>query len=338
MIKKILFVAGELNSSFSYEYQNFLVPLEKLGYTVLPYDFSVKIKELGREKMNQHLLNVVLNESPQLVLFVPQTDQFIPEIVDEINKYTTTLAYLYDDMWRIEYSRFWAKHFRFITTSDLYGLSKYKDNGITNVIYSPFACNTDIYCKKDIPKLYDVSFIGGHHPNRSWFIKQLTDAGIQVNVWGRGWPSGVVNYEQMIDIFNQSRINLNLSNCVSWDFRYIASLHRPLITTLRVWKAAWETINRKENKTVEQVKARHFEINACGGFQLSYYVDGLEHLYRIGDEISIYLSPEDLIEKVKFYLKHEDERERIALNGLKRTKSDHSMEGRLLELLRTVSL
>jgi spore maturation protein CgeB len=337
MIKKILLVAGDLDSSFSYEYQNFVKPLEKLGYKVLQYDFIKILKEMGKEKMNQDLLSIVTDELPDLVLFVPQTNEFIPDIIDEINNHTITLAYLYDDMWRIEYSRFWAKHFRFITTSDINGLSKFKDNGITNVIYSPFACNTDIYCKRDLPKLYDVSFIGGFHPNRSWFIKHLTDAGLKVNVWGRGWAGDAVEYQKMIDIFNQSRINLNLSNCVSWDFRYIASLHRPFSTTLRVWNSAWQTYNGKENKTIEQVKARHFEISACGGFQLSYYVEGLEHLFKIGDEISVFLTPEDFVEKVKFYLKHEGKREEIAQNGYNRTILDHTMESRLLKLIEVLS-
>lgn len=72
------------------------------------------------------------------------------------------------------------------------------------------------------------------------------------------------------------------------------------------------------------MKARQFEINGCGGFQLSYYVDGLEHCYEIGREIVVYLDVDDLISKVKYYLAHDDEREAIASRGYQRTLAEHT--------------
>ena len=205
----------------SYEYHNFQRPLEKLGHGVVPFDFVAVMHAHGREEMNRKLLATVKEYRPDIVIFVPHTDQFIPEIVDEIGRLAITLGYFFDDMWRIEYSRFWARHFNFVTTSDVNGLRKFRDAGFTNVIYSPFACNTDVYCRRELPKIYDVTFVGQYHPHREWYINILKRAGIDVHVWGVGWSSGMITSEDMINIFNQSRINLNLSNCVSWDIRYL---------------------------------------------------------------------------------------------------------------------
>ncbi|MCG2711055.1 MAG: DUF3880 domain-containing protein, partial [Candidatus Omnitrophica bacterium] len=182
-MKKIILAAAPLDPGVSYEYYNFLKPLEKMGWMVIPFDFLARMRVLGREGMNRELLEIVRREKPELVFFIPHTDQFIPEITDEINRYTITLGYLFDDTWRIKYSRFWARHFKFITTSDINGLRKFKEAGFTNVIYSPFACNPDVYRKMNLPKKYDVTFLGQYHPYREWLINYLRRSGINVGVW-----------------------------------------------------------------------------------------------------------------------------------------------------------
>ncbi|HKZ39176.1 MAG TPA: glycosyltransferase [Chryseolinea sp.] len=335
---KVMLVAGPLDPAKSYEYHNFQKPLEKMGHAVVSFDFVAVMRASGREEMNRKLLAIVKNDLPDAVIFVPHTDQFIPEIVDEIGRLAITLGYFFDDTWRIEYSRFWAHHFNFVTTSDVNGLRKFREAGCTNVIYSPFACNTDVYCKRNLPKKYDVTFVGQYHPHREWYINYLKRAGIDVQAWGIGWPSGVINLEDMINIFNQSRINLNLSNCVSWDIRYLIAPLRPIKSTLRAWRQVVHAITRPDMKTWEMVKGRYYEVNACGGFQLSHYAEGLEQMYLIGEEIVLYVSPEDMIEKVHYFLKHEDEREAIAKRGYLRTRSDHTMEKRFQHIFDQLGL
>ena len=335
---KVLLVAGPLDPAVSYEYSNFQKPLEELVGTVIAFDFVAALRAQGRAAMNQALLATVKREQPDVAILVPHTDQFIPEVVDEINQHTITVGYFFDDMWRVEYSRLWARHFAYVTTSDVNGVRKFRDAGFNSVVYSPFACNTSVFCRKDLPRLYDVSFVGQYHPYREWYLAYLKKAGIRVHVWGVGWPTGLLKLDEMVDVFNQSRINLNLSNCVSWDVRYLLTPFRPVKNTLRVWRDTVRAINQPDRKVVEQVKGRHFEINSCGGFQLSYYVEGLERHYQIGDEIAIYATPEELLQKVQYYLRHADEREAIAQRGHERTLRDHTMEQRLEQILTHVGL
>ena len=130
----------------------------------------------------------------------------------------------------------------------------------------------------------------------------------------------------MIGIFNQSKINLNLSNSSSWDLRYLLSSYG----------AIRDTINSQKNS--EQMKARHFEINGCGAFQLSYYVEGLEHNYEIGKEIAIYTNPTELVEKVKYFLSNNEERERVAEAGYQRTMKEHTFEKRFTHVFKIMKL
>lgn len=98
--------------------------------------------------------------------------------------------------------------------------------------------------------------------------------------------------------------------------RYLASSPRALVNRIR------------SSKAVEQLKARHFEINGCAAFQLSYYVEGLERYYVIGAEIGVYLDPDDLVRKVLYYLDNEVERESIAAAGYQRTIMEHTFKRR----------
>jgi spore maturation protein CgeB len=300
-------------------------PIERVGNQVLSFDFMTEFHELGRERMNQALLELVRREQPDITLVVPYTDQFIPEVIRQIRQHTSTVAYLWDDPWRVSYSRFLAGHFDFVTTSDVNGVRRLREAGYENAVYSPFGCNTHLFQERSLPKLYDVTFVGQYHPYRAWLFGRLREAGVALRVWGHGWPAGHIGLSSMIDVFNQSKISLNMTNCVSWDLRYLSS-------SLRAVKDTLNSLRLRDPKTREMVKARHFEINACGGFQLSYYSEGLERFYRIGEEIAIYASPAELVEKVNYYLKHDAERESIAHCGFERTIAEHTLEHRYRQL------
>jgi spore maturation protein CgeB len=287
--------------------------------------------------MNRELLETVRREQPDITLFVPYQDEFIPEIIDEMNKDTVTVGYYFDDTWRINYSRFWSKHYSYVTTSDVNGIKRWQKLGCDNFIYSPFSVNTEVFRKIDISKRYDVSFVGGYHPYRAWSLQQLRRAGIKVYAWGFGWNTGRLERDAMVKVFNQSRINLNMSNNDSRDLRFLLSPTKSLKDTLRAWKGAFRLIcNRPDAKVREMVKGRHFEINACGGFQLSYYVEGLEHYYTIDKEITLYGSTKDMIDKIRYYLKHENKRKAIALRGYERTLRDHTAEKRFADFFNVI--
>lgn len=305
---------------------NWVLCLEKMGVNVTLFDYMGKIQKNGRDRMNEELLQLVIDQKPDLVLVSLFTDQFIPEIMDEIKKYTVTVYYAFDDMWRTEYTDFWAPHFTCVTTSYVKGVKNLRARGHKNGIYLSFGCNHYAYVKKMLPNKYDVSFIGLEHPHRRWLIDRIEKSGVKVHTWGAGWENGPIEFNSMINVINQSKINLNLQNETSWDLRYLLSTPRALKNTLRC------------KKTFAPVNFRIFEINSCGGFQLLPYMEGLEKRYDIGNELELFHSPEQLVERVHYYLEHEDEREIIAQRGYERTLKEHTMEQRFKDLFKAVGL
>lgn len=310
----------------SYEYYNFYLTLKAAGHDVILFDYLALTRQFGKTEMNSRLLQTVQQAKPDLALFSLYTDQFDPTVIDQLRLVTKTFCFFHDDTWRVEFSRFWARHFDFFSTPDIYGVEKYAALGLSNAIYFPFGCNLNLFHKLNVEKKYDVSFVGAWHPYREWLIKRLRKAGHNVKAAGYRWPDGVVDHEQMVRIFNESRINLNMSNSASWDVRYMLSSPKALLNRIR------------SPKTVEQLKARHFEISGCGAFQLSYYIEGLEANYSIGKEIGIYLGPDDLIEKVDYYLMHDDAREVVARAGLDRTLAEHSYAERFRKIFHRFGL
>lgn len=78
---------------------------------------------------------------------------------------------------------------------------------------------------------------------------------------------------------------------------------------------------------------RQFEVTGTGSFLLAESSEDLQRYFRPGVEVETYSSFGELVEKVSYYLAHEDERETIAQRGHARCLSEHGMGRRSRELL-----
>ena len=326
MVVCMLHTYGDPKREYSFEYFNFYKVLKAMGHVVELFDYMGEMQAHGKTEMNQRLLERVRNWQPAAAVFSLYTDQFEPDTINALRAHTKTFCFFHDDTWRVEYSRYWARQFNYFSTPDLHGEMKYRELGLSNAIYFPFGCNEQVFRKMEVGKKFDVSFVGSWHPYRQWLINRIRKAGIVVKVMGYRWPKGEVDQEGMVKIFNESKINLNLTNSASWDARYLAASPRALINRLR------------SKKNIEQMKARIFEVNGCGAFQLTYFVEGLANCYDIDHEIAVYADANDLIEKIKFYLEHEALRESMAAAGYTRTMKDHTFKNRFSHVFSRMGL
>jgi len=322
---------GESKRGFSYEYNNLYLPLcDVFGKdSVYLFDFFTHYKEKGKTEMNLSLKQTITEQKPDIALFALFTDEFNPEIINSLKEITKTVVCFFDDPWRTKFVNYWKQYFTFFSTPDHTMYQKYLSNGYKNVFFTPFGFNKNIYKKIDTKKIYDISFIGGYSPLRDWTIKKLNSNEIDVKVFGRGWNNNKswLTEGEMVNVINQSKINLNLSNAQSYYLPF-------LIWSLRSFKTVRDLLLLR--KTVEQVKGRHYEINGCGGFQLSFNIPGLEIAFEIEKEIAVYSSIDNLIERINYYLKNDQERELIAENGYQRSLKDHSAQNYLKLLVNKV--
>lgn len=83
---------------------------------------------------------------------------------------------------------------------------------------------------------------------------------------------------------------------------------------------------------------RVFEVPACGGFLLCERSEFMQTLYEEGKEAAYFASPEELVDKLRFYLAHDRERARIAAAGRERLlRGGHDIHSRLRSWASTVS-
>ena len=364
---------GKPEQGLSFEHFNFYHSLLHMGHDILYFDYMTLMQQHGREWMNRRLQEVVASEKPDLLFSVLFTDQFDPSVLRELTETRLpTVNWFCDDHWRFDnYSREWAPCFKWVVTTAASALPKYANLGYHNVIKSQWGCNDVLYRKIDVPLKYDVSFVGQPHGNRRQVIHALRKAGVKVHVWGGGWESGRLSQEEMIRVFNQSRINLNLSNAskptdvslsviaptVGMSDTVRSRLSRsldmvPFGTQMKAVGKGWlsglcgsltasadpEPTETPDVHYSDQIKGRNFEVPGCGGFLLTGMAENLGQYYEIGKEIVCFDDRYDLIEKVRYYLTHEDERAAIARAGYERTMRDHTYARRFSEIFKQIGM
>jgi spore maturation protein CgeB len=74
---------------------------------------------------------------------------------------------------------------------------------------------------------------------------------------------------------------------------------------------------------------RIFDLMACGGFVLSNYQIEIPELFVPDEDIVLYESIPDMLNKIEYYLSHDEERKAIAKNGYEKVKKYHSYDERL---------
>ena len=154
-----------------------------------------------------------------------------------------------------------------------------------------------------------MSFVGSAYGNRMRWIAMLRENGIGVECFGHGWPNGAVSAAQVAAIVRESRISLNFGD---------SGLQLRGVVPYRS----------------RQIKARVFEVPGAGGFLLTQPADGLERCYRDGEEIAVFDSDAELLSRIRYYLEHPDERDRVALAGHERTRREHTYSRRFVDLIR----
>lgn len=107
---------------------------------------------------------------------------------------------------------------------------------------------------------------------------------------------------EMPKIFHLSKINLNFTS-------------KPIRTglPLRIW-----------------------DILGAGGFVLTNFQTEIPEYFEIGRDLETYASEEELIQKIGYYLEHEEEREEIARNGYLKAKERYSLEARVKQMLECI--
>lgn len=102
----------------------------------------------------------------------------------------------------------------------------------------------------------------------------------------------------------------------------------------RIFKCSKINLNMTARTIRSGLPQRIFDIMAAGGFVLSNYQAEIPEYFIPGTDLVLYESIPDLLEKIGYYLSHEEERLLIAKNGYEKTKKQHLLMHRAQEMLK----
>jgi hypothetical protein len=86
----------------------------------------------------------------------------------------------------------------------------------------------------------------------------------------------------------------------------------------------------------DDINYRTFEAPAAGAMLLTNYTPNLEKLFDLDSELVVYRNMDDIIQKIAYFTKNEDERQKIADAGKKRVNDNHSYDERAKLFLRMI--
>jgi len=89
---------------------------------------------------------------------------------------------------------------------------------------------------------------------------------------------------------------------------------------------------------IPHVRLRDFEAPMCRACYLTGHTDEIEHFYEVGEQIDTYRTPDELVDKTRFYLDHPEAAEKLRQKGFERARRDHTWEQRFKELFGKIGL
>ncbi|MCB0352948.1 MAG: glycosyltransferase [Bdellovibrionales bacterium] len=282
---------------------------------------------LVRGKYTEMLSEVILesvNEKPiDILICMAQAPISAKALTELRNRGVITVLWFVEDYLRFHSWRYMAPYYDFIFTIQRGDcLTALKAAGAGETHYLPVACDPAVHAPlrltEDEKKRWGspVSFVGAGYHNRQQMFASLAE--LPFKIWGTEWPEckpfdGMVQEkgrrltpEEYVKIFNATTININLHSSTERD---------------------------GVDPNGDFVNPRTFELASCGAFQLVDERSLLTECFEPGKEVVTFHSRADLVEKIHYYLKHDDERAKIARAGQERVLRDHTYHSRLREML-----
>jgi hypothetical protein len=278
-----------------------------LKYGLLPYKLRIDyFTNRSVDRYNRKVQDLIRKNKYDLLLVIgaktifPETIKMFPGrkvfwFMDALPRYQFVMPKipLFDDLFVFEPT----------------DISYIKQHLNLDATFLTLAFNPKKYFKKQLPLQYDFSFVGSYYPKREQFLNSLLQVSGNICIYGdfhRAKNKEVRNKMKRItvphsfanDLYNSSRININ--------------------------------IHHQQSK--EGLAIRTFEIIGAGGFQVVERQKAAVEMFEEYKNIVFYDSAEDLIDKCKYYLIHENARNNIAQAAGEEAIRNHTWKRRVEQL------
>lgn len=275
---------------------------------------------------------LALQQHPDLVLALDGLEVDKEQMDQVRRKGIRTAVWLTDDPYYTDLTLPLVQHFDHVFTLEVNCLELYQQACSASVHYLPLGVSPSHFHPLAYPSnsRRELSFTGSAYWSRIFYLQpimgQLMQRDFRINgLWWDRMPDYPL-YADRIDV--GTWLDPSQTNEVYNGSKIIINLHR---------SHEDELVNNNLLKIPgSSPNPRTFEVAASSAFQLTDMREDLPRFYEPGVEIETYSSPNELLDKVHYYLEHEEQRRNIALKGLERTLRDHTYMNRIDQLLTTL--
>ena len=228
----------------------------------------------------------------------------------------------------------------FIFTVDSAAVPIYQENGCKNVFFLPLAFPSKFEnFQKEKSYESDICFVGTPFKNSyrvkvidelSDFLKNYKVKLLGSHVLSDSWQGALSNYETLKSFIKEEFVPYEESVKYQLASKINLNIHRDSFS---------HNMDRNNNKIMaKSPNDRTFILGGLGAFQL---VDDLRpdlgDLFEIGKEIVTFSGPQDLKEKIAFYMEHDKERQTISSAAQKKVLSRHTCGHRIDKIIEALS-
>lgn len=307
-----------------------------LPYTAIHESIIDSLHELVRDvhtiSSQEDIVERARIIQPDLMLALNGLDLSADQITTTRLSGVKTAVWFTDDPYILDATRQIAPHYDYIFTIESNCIPFYKQLGCSEVHYLPLGMNPAVFRPKKVNASYqsDVCFVGRGYRNRIRFFNRILPflAGKKVLIVGDWWER-LENYSLYKQAIRNSWVSAEETANYYNGAKIVLNLHR---------QHDDNEFNLNSHKiSCLSVNPRTFEISGCKTLQLTDFRDNLPDLYSPDKEIAIFSSPQECVEKINYFLQHEEKRNEIALRGYLKTIKMHLYKHRLSQMLRIVT-
>ena len=271
-----------------------------------------QINTLARKSFSQF--------NPDITLCINASSLF-PETIKSFSKRSETILWLIDSVERVATDINTVSLFKNVLVFEPTDKEK-----IPNAEYLPYGFDEEIYYKRPVEKIYDISFVGAGHKERYEPLNRIAEVCKTLNI--------------RFCVFGPFR----LFNKMPWYRKKYPFLYESIVLNRRlhpsevnlIYNQSWININVYHPQSKEGLNPRTFEIAGSGNFQLMEEKSSLR-LFFDKDEIITYSDLDEVKEKISYFLRQKKEILEISKKAYNKAIQKHTFKHRakyILEMLK----
>jgi hypothetical protein len=227
------------------------------------------------------------------------------------------------------------------------------------------ASNPKYFKPVAVNRSQEASFVGANYALRVRYVAHLLENGIDVHAYGPGWLWGTskawrasakrLKYGLWSLVAGSPRSRASASaHLADHDFRravaatFPSNVHAPVSDEKLISLYSESTISLgflevydqhdPSRPVTQHLHLREFEAPMCGALYCTGYMDELAEMFEPEREVITYRNAHELLDKVRYYLAHPGDAERVRAAGHRRALRDHTYHRRFEQLFTRLGL